>query len=98
MCGPNITGRPYTAGSRMLCPPGGHEAAAHEHHRAHLVHGGQLANRVEHDDVGARLGVDRQVVPANGAEALLLGQPHDLVEAFRVPGREHAARPTAARS
>ena len=41
-----------------------HEAAADEHGRRHLVELRQLADRVEHDDVGARLGVDRQLASA----------------------------------
>ena len=37
------------------------EAAADEHGRRELIELRQLADRVEHDDVGARLGVDRQL-------------------------------------
>ena len=52
MCGPNTIGLPNTAGSRMLCPPMSHEAAADEHDGRHLVDLRQFADRVEHDDVG----------------------------------------------
>ena len=37
------------------------QAAADEHRGGHLIELRQLADRVEHDDVGARLGVDRQL-------------------------------------
>ena len=40
------------------------EAAADEHRGRDLIELRQLADRVEHDDVGARLGVDRQLGPA----------------------------------
>ena len=53
MCGPKTMGLPKMAGSRMLWPPID-EAAADEHDGRDLVDPRQLANRVEHDDVGAR--------------------------------------------
>ncbi len=67
---------------------GGHQAPADEDHRAELVDGGQLADGVEDDDVGARLGVDRQVAAPRRAEALLLAQLHHLGEALRVARRD----------
>ena len=44
-----------------VVPAGRHEAAADEHDRGHLVDLRQFAERVEHDDVGARVAVDRQL-------------------------------------
>ena len=40
------------------------QAAADEHRGRQLIELRQLADRVEHDDVGARLGVDRQIASA----------------------------------
>ena len=48
----------------------GHETAADEHDRRDLVDRGQLADRIDHDDVAARLGVDRQLGAARGLPAL----------------------------
>ena len=44
------------------------EAAADEHGGRELIELRELADRVEDDDVGARLGVDRQLGPAHGDE------------------------------
>src|SRR5690606_6854920 len=46
------------------------QAAADEDDRRNLQQVGQLADRVEHDDVSARLAVDEQVGPPDDPEAL----------------------------
>ena len=86
---------PNTAGSRMLWPPVVDEAAADEHRRGDLIELRQLADRVEHDDVGARLGVDRQLGAARDVpKPPRARQPLDLVEPLGLA----AARRSAARS
>ena len=48
--------------------------------------------RVEHDDVGARLGVDRQLRPPRGDEPGVARQPLDFGEALGLPGRQDRER------
>ena len=64
------------------------QAAADEHGGRHLVELRQLADRVEHDDVGARLGVDRQLGAPRGDEAGVARQPLDFVEALGLARRD----------
>ena len=68
------------------------QAAADEHRRRHLIELRQLADRVEHDDVGARLGVDRQIRSADGDESGLARQPLDLAEPLGLARREDRQR------
>ena len=70
------------------------EAAADEHRGRQLIELRQLAERVEHDDVGARLGVDRQIGSPDGHEAGVARQALDLAEPFGLPRRQdRPARP-----
>ena len=60
------------------------QAPADKHHGRHLIELRQLAERIEHDDVGARLGVDRELgssrrdVPGLARDPLHLGEPFRL--------------------
>ena len=69
MWGPTITGRPSTAGSRMLCPPLGTRLPPDEHHPGQGVDLGQLAQGVEQDDVGRGRGSRLQHRPAHAPKA-----------------------------
>ncbi len=59
------------------------QAAADEHRRRELVELRELAKRVEHDDVRARIGVDRQIGSPHGDEAFVTRQPFDFAETRR---------------
>ena len=72
------------------------EAAADEHDGRHLIELRQLADRVEHDDVGARLGVDRQLGAARGDEAGVAREALDLAEPLGLARREDRQRAAAA--
>ena len=67
------------------------EAAADEDRGRQLIELRQLADRVEHDDVGARLGVDRQLGSPHGGEAGVARQPLDLAEPLGLPRRQDRA-------
>ena len=69
---------PATAGSRMLWPPGGHEAAAHEDDVRQRVDLGQLAQGVEQQHLARRA-----MPPARGRSGAGNGSP----------GRDHEAAP-----
>src|SRR5262245_27450156 len=69
-----------------------HETAADEHDRRHLIELRQLADRVEDDDVGARLRVDRQLRAARGDEARLAREALHFAKAFGLPRRENGQR------
>ena len=77
---------------------GRHEAAADEHRRGDLIELRQLADRVEHDRIGARLGVDRQRRAADGGEPFMTAQPLDFAEALRMPRRQDEQRVAARRA
>ena len=64
------------------------EAAADEHGGRQLIELRQLADRVEDDDVGARLGVDRQIGSPDGDESLFARQPLHFAEPLGLPRRE----------
>ena len=68
------------------------EAAADEHRRRHLIELRQLADRVEHHDVGARLGVDRQLRSPRRDEPGLAREPLDFGEPLRMTRRENQQR------
>ena len=69
MCGPKTIGFPKIGRLEDVVASMVDEAAADEDRRRDLVELRQLANRVEHDDVGAWLGVDRQLGSPAGREA-----------------------------
>ena len=68
------------------------QAAADEDHGGHLIHLRQLADRVEHHDVDAGLGVDRQLGPPRDPPAAAPREPLDLVESFGLPRRDDQQR------
>ena len=70
------------------------QAPADEHRRRHLIELRQLAERVEHDDVGARLGVDRQLGTPRGRRT----RPRATAARLRRTARPAAARQSPARS
>ena len=69
-----------------------HEAAADEDGGGELIELRQLADRVEHDDVGARLDVDGQLAAAARRKPLVAGEPLDLGESIRLAGRDNRER------
>ena len=60
------------------------EASAHEHRGGELVELGELADRIEQNHIGARLGVDRELRPANRDEARFAREAFGLAEALRL--------------
>ena len=64
------------------------EAAADEHGGGELIELRQLADRVEDDDVGARLGVDRQLGSPRRDEPGVARQPLDFAEALGLARRQ----------
>ncbi len=92
MCGPNTIGLPCTAGSRMLCPPWSTRLPPTKTTVATWKSVRQLADRVEDDDVGARLGVDGQLRAPHDAEALVAGERLGLAEALRLARRHDEQR------
>ena len=68
------------------------QAAADEHGRRHLVKLRQLADRIEHNDVGARLRVDWQLGTPDGDETGIAREPFCFAEPLRMPGRHDAQR------
>ena len=68
------------------------EASAHEHRRGQLIELGQLANLVEHDDVGSRLGIDGQSRTAHAHETRVVGKPFHLAESLRRARRNDQER------
>ena len=64
------------------------QAAADEHRGRDLVQLRQLADGVEHDDVLARLGVDRQLAPARDLPSAAARQLLDLVEPLGLARRD----------
>ena len=71
---------------------GRHQAAADKGHRRQLIDLRQLADGVEHDDVGARIGVDGQLGPPRGGKALPARDVHHLGEPVGVPRRQDQQR------
>src|SRR5262249_27149322 len=65
-----------------------HETSADEDDGGDLVDLRQLADRVEHDDVGARFRVDWKLGSPRGHEPGVASQMLDLAEAFRLPRRK----------
>ena len=66
-----------------VVPAGVDQAAADEHRRRNLIDLRELADRVEDDDVGARLGVDGQIGSLDGDERLIARELRDFGEPFR---------------
>ena len=68
------------------------EAAADEHHGRDLEQLRELADRVEDDDVVARLGIDAQLAAARDVPAGAAGQPLDVVEPLGLARRDDEQR------
>ena len=66
----------------MLWPPAGTRLPPTNTDGRHLIELRQLADRVEHDGVGARLRVDRQLAPPIVDESFMAAEALDLVESF----------------
>ena len=73
-------------------PAGIDQAAADEHRRRNLIDLRELADGVEHDDVGARLGVDRQIGSPDGDERLIARQLRDFGEPLGMARRDDEQR------
>ena len=69
-----------------------HQAAADKHRGGQLIQLRQLSHRVEHDDVGPRLRVDRQLRTPYRDESGVAGEAFDLAEALGLPRRQHRQR------
>ena len=98
MYGPKTIGLAVDGGLEDVVAAGVDEAAADERDGRDLVELRQLANRVEHDDVGARLGVDGQLGSRRTATALAPRDVLDLGEPVRADAARRSAAPTASRS
>ena len=73
-------------------PAGRDQASANERHRRDLVERRELADRVEHDDVGARIGVHGQLRAARRGETFTARDVHHLGEAILVARRDDEQR------
>src|SRR6266545_3314797 len=73
---------PVERGLEDVMAAGRHQASAYEHDGCKLIELRQLADRVEHDRVGARLRVDRQLRPSDRDESFMATEALDLVEPF----------------
>ena len=81
---PKTTGRPYTAG--------GDEAAADKGHGRQLIDLRELADGVEHHDIGAGFGVDGQLRAPRRGEAFAARDVHHLGEPILVARRDDQQR------
>src|SRR4029453_13438963 len=69
-----------------------HERAPDEAGGVPLIELGELANRVEDDDVVPRLRIHAQLAPSSDVPARLTREPIDLLEPFRFPRRDDEER------
>ena len=67
----------------MLWPPLIHEAPADEHRGRHLIELRELTDGIEDDDLGARLGVDRQIGAARRDKSRVAREPLDFAQSAR---------------
>src|SRR5690606_38640418 len=74
------------------------KAAADEHDRRDLEELGQLADRIEDDDIVPWLGVDAKLGPARHVEARAPRQRLHIVKALRFAGRDDQERAGAHRA
>src|SRR5262245_14687462 len=68
------------------------KASANEDDGRNLVKLCELTDRVQYDGICARLGINRQLAPADHSEPLVPAQPLHFVKAFGVPCRDDEQR------
>src|SRR5947207_6874572 len=83
---------PIACGFEDVMAAGRQQASADEHDGCQLIELRQLADRVEHDRVGARLRVDRELRPPERHESFRAAEAFDLVEPFGMAGGDDQQR------